>query len=443
MHARILLSLLVLGGIALDLPAQRRRPPTGRPAPAAPDNQPAPPPAASLDRSKVKAWTLYKGADLHLGTGEVLRRGELLVGDDKIFAIGTGLDLPEGGKVIECAGRVISPGFVAVRALGLGQPSGNPGKAADGVNPFDPTIKMALAAGITSYGAIFEGGTASPDGRSAVLKLAFGDLKGMVLQEDSVLQMRVPLNPQQWQTLRDQVKKVQDHKKAVAEHAAKKDNTPAPKPPAGTEKLLRVIDREARLWIGAAGAYDNDAIREALEVARLLDVGVVLVEPLTAWSIPDEVAATGSMAIVNPRQVAEPDPGRKDSTGSNLAQCRILNETGVAVAVTTPRGGFAGGPSIGTGGIMGQDLNTPHIDAAFAVRGGMDNREALRTLTLDAARILGAESRIGSLEVGKDADLLILDGDPLHYRTFVQIAVVNGKVVYEKDKEPFYSHIGR
>jgi imidazolonepropionase-like amidohydrolase len=96
-----------------------------------------------------------------------------------------------------------------------------------------------------------------------------------------------------------------------------------------------------------------------------------------------------------------------------------------------------------TGGIMGQDLNTPHLDAAFAVRGGLDNRKALRTLTLDAAKILGVEHRIGSLEAGKDADILILDGDPLHYRTFVQLAIVNGKVVYEKDKEPFYSHIHR
>ena len=73
----------------------------------------------------------------------------------------------------------------------------------------------------------------------------------------------------------------------------------------------------------------------------------------------------------------------------------------------------------------------------------MDNRKALRTITLDAAKLIGADSRIGSIEAGKDADLLILDGDPLHYRTFVTTAIVNGKVVYQKDKEPFYSHIKR
>ena len=92
---------------------------------------------------------------------------------------------------------------------------------------------------------------------------------------------------------------------------------------------------------------------------------------------------------------------------------------------------------------MGQDLNTPHLDAAFAVRGGLDNRKALRTLTLDAAKLLGVDHRVGSLEAGKDADVLILDGDPLHYATFVTTALVNGKVVYEKAKEPLYRHIER
>src|SRR5690606_27828761 len=112
-------------------------------------------------------------------------------------------------------------------------------------------------------------------------------------------------------------------------------------------------------------------------------------------------------------------------------------------AVTPTPGSFGGGPVLGTGGILGHDLNTPHIDAAYAVRGGLDNRRALRTLTLDAARIVNADKRLGSIEPGKDADILILDGDPLHYATFVQVAIVSGKVVYEKARESLYDHIRR
>ena len=168
---------------------------------------------------------------------------------------------------------------------------------------------------------------------------------------------------------------------------------------------------------------------------------MVINNPVTAWSMPHEVAATDSMVIFSPRNRVEPDPANPDSTGSNLATGAILAEAGVPVAVIPPSG--RRGSGVGTGGILGQDLNTPHVDAAYAVRGGMDNRNALRTITLDAAKIIGVDDRVGSLEVGKDADLLILDGDPLHYRTFVQVAIVNGKVVYEKDKEPYFSHIRR
>jgi imidazolonepropionase-like amidohydrolase len=148
------------------------------------------------------------------------------------------------------------------------------------------------------------------------------------------------------------------------------------------------------------------------------------------------------MVIWSPRTRVPADPKNPDRTGSNLATAAILAAAGVPVAVTCPSGMF-GGAGVGTGGILGQDLNTPHVDAAYAVRGGLDNRKALRTLTLDAARMLGVDRRVGSLEAGKDADVLILDGDPLHYATFVTVAVVNGKVVYEKAKDPLYRHISR
>ena len=212
--------------------------------------------------------------------------------------------------------------------------------------------------------------------------------------------------------------------------------------PRGAEGLVRVLDGEARLWIRSQGTFQGMPLDQALEIAELVDQGVVLDSPVTAWVVADRVATTGSMAIVSPRGSVQPDPGQPNTTGSNIAQCAVLHEAGVPVAVTCPSGRF-GGASIGTGGILGQDLNTPHVDAAYAVRGGMPNREALRTLTLDAAKIAGVGDKMGSIEVGKDADLLILDGDPLDYKSFVITAVVNGRVVYQKASEPFYSHIQR
>jgi hypothetical protein len=283
----------------------------------------------------------------------------------------------------------------------------------------------------------------------------------MVVEEGAVCGITVPMSPPELDKLQELITKVKEHRTALDEFAKKKvadPNAKAPEMPPGGDKLLKVLTGETKLWVSLAnvggprrgGAFggggvlnDTEGIRQALAVAQALGTGVVLQKPVSAWLMPDAIAATGSMVILSPRDRVQPDPANPDKTGSNLASAAILSEAGVPVAVTCPVGGFGGGAGVGTGGIMGQDLNTPHIDAAFAVRGGLDNRKALRTLTLDAARILGVDHRLGSIAAGKDADILILDGDPLHYRTFVVTAVVNGKVVYEKDKEPFYSHIKR
>jgi hypothetical protein len=433
----------------------------------------ATPESAPLRKEKVERWTAVAGADVHLGTGEVMRRATVLIGDDRIFGVGPDLELPEGTTLLDAKGRVVCPGFIAVRCspIGVGSGGGGGGALADAVNPFDPTIKQALAAGITSYlhsaggggfggpggGPGSGGSSALPSGQTTLVKLAFGDLKGMVVRENPVLTMSVPLDPQQWDTLRDLVQKSKKHKEdaartgtppasggaAPAVPSGGQPGPQAPRAPAGTENILKVMNGEARLWISCRSGFQTEEIRQALQVSKLLGVGVVLDQPVTPWVIPDEIAACDSMVILSPRAKVAADKLRPDVTGSNIAAAAILAEAGVPVAVTPPGSGFGGGPSVGTGGILGQDLNTPHIDAAYAVRGGMDNREALRTLTADAARIVNASARLGTIEAGKDADLLILDGDPLHYRSFVHVALVNGKVVYEKAKEPFYSHVQR
>ncbi|MHC4512640.1 MAG: amidohydrolase family protein [Planctomycetota bacterium] len=440
---------------------------------------PPPEPEKKKEDKKPKTYLAIKNADVYVGTGQRIRNCDILIADDKIEKVGPGIKIPEKAKIIDAKNKVVSPGYIAVKASGIGMPrygsrGGKDASVKDSINPFDPTIKMGLAAGITSYCSLSGSGSGKPGGTSALIKLAYGDLGGMVLQEKSVMSMRVPLTMAQMKSLRDLIKKAKEHKKALAKHLAEAAKTPTPargtpkpatgtppsgrgrrvsrgaasaasakkppKPPKGTEDILKVMDGEVKLWI--TGASNNDWIRQAMKVAELLGVGVVLDGPTTAWSIPDEVAAQGSMAIVNPRELRRPDPARKDTTGSNIRMCAILAEAGVPVAVTVPGGRF-GGAGLGTGGILGQDLHTIHIDAAYAVRGGLDNAKALRTITLDAAKIVGADARIGSIEAGKDADILILDGDPLHYRTFVQTAIVNGKLVYEKDKEPFYRHIKR
>ena len=86
---------------------------------------------------------------------------------------------------------------------------------------------------------------------------------------------------------------------------------------------------------------------------------------------------------------------------------------------------------------------TLNVDAAFAVGRGLDEATALESITLNPARALGVADRIGSIEPGKDADIIILDGDPLDFRTFVTLALVNGKVHYDKSKTPLFAAFGK
>ncbi len=457
------LFLITLSLVALcELPAQGR----GRRGARNPDGQPAAPtpevkPAEAADK-KPKVYSAITGGDVYIGTGQRLTGATVLIADDKIEAVGHNLTLPEGTTVIDAKGKCVSPGFVCV--LGAGMGAGRSAPYADSANPFDPEIKQGLAAGITSFLTGTPGSGATPSGSNAVVKLAYGDVKGMLLQEDSVVGMSVPLSLADREKFEESVKTAREYLQAVDEFPKKKAADPAAKEPAmppGGEKLVAVRRGKARLWVnltgasmnpfggggrrgggGGRGSNDTDSIRQALEISQLIGQGVVLQKPVAAWQMPDEIAATGSMVILSPRDRMAPDPQDPERTGSSLASAAILAKAGVPVAVTCP-GGMFGGAGVGTGGILGQDLNTPHVDAAYAVRGGLDNRKALRTLTLDAARMLGADARIGSLEAGKDADVLILDGDPLHYATFVTMAVVNGKVVYEKAKEPLYRHLAR
>jgi hypothetical protein len=459
MRIQALLALAALATTIVELPAQGRGRRGQRPGdPNA--GPPAPPVAAAAAPAdtKPKHYLAIVGGDVYLGTGQRLTGASVLIADDKIEAVGHNLTLPEGTTVIDAKGKVVSPGFVAVIGAGMG--AGRSAPFADAVNPFDPEIKQGLAAGITSFLAGSTGGGSTPSGSNAVVKLAYGDVKNMVVQEDSVVGMSVPLPLAEHEKFADTVKKAREYLGAVEDFPKKKAadaSAKEPTMPPGADKVVAILRGKARLWInlggsgfnpfgggrrggGTARSSDVEGIRQALELSKLLGQGVVLQKPTSAWLIPDEIAATGSMVVLSPRDRLPADPADPDHTGSNLASAAILAAAGVPIAVTCPVGMF-GGAGVGTGGILGQDLNVPQVDAAFAVRGGLDNRKALRTITLDSARMIGADARIGSLEPGKDADVLILDGDPLHYSTFVETAVVNGKVVYEKGKETLYSHI--
>jgi imidazolonepropionase-like amidohydrolase len=170
-----------------------------------------------------------------------------------------------------------------------------------------------------------------------------------------------------------------------------------------------------------------DDIRDLVGLAKEYNYRLVLEGVQEGWLLADELNSAGVSVIVTPRNQMAAREGFEDTSGSSIAMAAVLESAGVPFAINAMSG------SIGLGGIVGRDLMSLPFEAAFAVRGGASEQAALAAITIVPAELLGLQDRIGSLEEGKDADILIMDAHPLDYRAYVETAFVNGKVYYRRD----------
>ena len=153
------------------------------------------------------------------------------------------------------------------------------------------------------------------------------------------------------------------------------------------------------------------------------------------WVVADELGRAGARIIINPRYRRWKDENLVRDGGSSIENAAKLHAAGCQIAI------LPGSRGISLGGIVGRDIMHLTIEAGFAVRGGLSEAAAIEAITIIPARLMGISHRVGSLEVGKDADIIVTDGDLLHYQTFVQWAFVDGKLVYDKEEELYFAHI--
>lgn len=396
------------------------------------DPAPAPAPGKPGEKPKPKVLALV-GGDVHTVSRGLLRRATVIATDGKLTAIGVGLTVPEGAETIDCAGKHVCPGFVAATSFGIGIAGGRGGKVGDSLDPFDSDMDLPLAGGITAVHVSAGGGGGVIGGETAVIHLAKGDLADMLVREPAAQYLGWPnASATDRQAAREGLEAAREHVKKLAEVEAAKARGEKPQPPQPDGKarpwLPFVQDRRlARVRASSAG----DLIATC-ELAEAFGLRVVFEDATEAWSVADRLARAGALCLVSPRDVTPSDPDLARDSGSHPRAPAILRDAGVKVAVVP------GDAGVDTGGIAGQGVQSLAVDAALAVRGGLTDDEALRAITLDAARALGVDDRLGSLDVGKDADCLVLDGAPLDYRSYVTHAIVAGKVRYEKAKHTLY-----
>jgi imidazolonepropionase-like amidohydrolase len=381
--------------------------------------------------------TAIRGGDLYTITDGIINNGTILIKDGKISEIGQNIEVPKDARVIDARGKVVMPGLVAVNArVGvIGYP--NIEKIADSLDPFDFSVSLALASGITT--AMVSAGRPSGSnpiaGQTAVIKTSYGDLDRMLLKE-SVVQP-VVISNNDWlrkTTFKQNLRKAQDYLRKLAEYqrAEDKKKLEEPKKPGGLDEYIRFLQREVPVVVTASTA--NDILAD-LELVDEFGIRMILTDAVEAWIVRDEIAKRDVRLVINPRQKQRPNEDISGPSGSNLENAAILKKAGVKFAIIPPSTYFE------TWGVVGRDMMALPMEAAFAVSGGLDEQTALEAITITAAEIIGVADRVGSLQVGKDADIIILDGHPFHHKTFVELTLINGKVLYEKSKSIYFSHI--
>jgi len=431
-------------------------------APAALSAAPAPAPIAApaplVDDEDADEpedeWHLVEGGDVYTGTGAVLRGASILIKNGVIDEIGYDLFVPEEAERTDVSGYRVYPGLVALGATSrvtvgrfaaedpswavdpLSDPDewmygfddleptvddeGFRSRYIDSYDPFSPYMTLALANGITAC-----------EQSGAAFKLRRDGIEGVVMNEDTTVGFSMRGSSKS--NTRDAFREAARYLREMA--AWQRRGEPDDEEPSSRgidRNAVRVLRNEVR---ASFVAEDRLTLLAIAELAQDFGFNPIVQGAREGWIVADELGRAGSIVVLDPRARSWNDPESLYQSGSSIENAAILHAAGCQVAVRTPSS------SIDTGGIAGRDLLSLNLQAGYAIRGGLSEQAALEAITIVPARILGVDHRVGSIEVGKDADLLVTRGDILHYETLVELAFVAGDIAYDKTKELFYAHI--
>jgi len=392
---------------------------------------------------KKSGVILIKGGTIHTVTKGVIHQGMILIEDGKILKVGKNLVPPEGAFVLDAKDKWIMPGFVVSQsyAIGMGTPvrnDRNP-KLLNYLDPYSLDLRLCLASGITAYSPYFITGTGPMRKNfsfvNAVIKPTYGRLKDMLIKQPAYLFIDMPrLKPSEKNELRGFFQQARDHIKKENEYETSKELNKG-KPPVALPQIASYV---AVLKGELPVRFNADRKKEILKILAFVDefhVQAHIVGAAEGWLLPEEIGRRNISTILQPEAFIPPDPYAIHSNGSNIRNAQIQKENGIKFAVLNTY------PSIRAGGTMGTDLLTFPLAGSYAIRGGLDEKDALKAITLWPAELLGISHRVGSIEEGKDADIIILDGNPFDYRTYVDYTLINGKILYDKSKSSFFKYI--
>ncbi|MCR4723886.1 MAG: amidohydrolase [Clostridia bacterium] len=386
---------------------------------------------------------LIKNGYIKTMAGPDLKNGCVLIADDgRIAEVGATIEAPEGCRVIDAGGRLVTPGCVeahchvglddqAMRWEGndyneIGDPLTPQMRAIDSIYPQDEAFALGLEGGVTT---VCTGpGSANPVGGTfAAIKLAGKRVDDMVVKSPLAMKIAFGENPKGCYgqnkklpvtrmgvaaLIRELLFKTQRYMQDKEEAQAKGEKLPAFD--MKLEAMIPVMKGEIPL---KAHAHRCDDILTAIRIAREFGVGLTLDHCTDGIEIADILAEEGYPAFVGPTLGGK---SKIELRSKSFDTPRELHKAGVKVSIITDA------PVI--------PIQNLPMCAGLAASAGLPYEEAWKAITINPAQSTGIADRVGSLEAGKDGDLVIWTGDPIReVGAKAQITVVNGQVVYEAE----------
>ena len=375
-----------------------------------------------------------KNGTLHTAVSKETFIADILIDGGKIVKIGKGLSA-DGAEVIDATGLQVYPGFVEAHChIGLdGYGIGYEGhdynelndpvtpqvQAIDGINPFDPCMKMAAKAGVPCF-ATGPGSSNSIGGTFAAIKPVGTRVDNMIVKFPIAMKCAFGENPKRCYQkqgissrmtnaakIREALNKAKVYKAKI--EAAGDDASKLPAYDQKSEALIPVLNHEIPL---KAHAHQANDIFTAIRIAKEFGVGLTLEHVTEGHMIVDELAKENLPLAVGP-------------TFGHASKFELQNKTWETPGILAKAGCHV---SIITDAPV-TPLHYLPLCAGLAIKAGMDEYEALRAVTINPAEHIGIADRVGSLEEGKDADVVIVDGCPFDVTGVIKHVLINGEEV--------------
>jgi imidazolonepropionase-like amidohydrolase len=374
-------------------------------------------------------------------TAEPIDGATILIEDGKIAAIGTDVEIPDGTPVIDAAGGWVLPGFIEAHghvgvheeAEGwagsdsneLTEPVTAHVRALDAINPADLGFRDAVSGGVLAVNV--NPGSGNPiGGQTAALKCWGRTVDEMLLRAPAGMKAALGENPKRVYGERKQSPSTRlgtaavirgalvDAANYIARQDAEQRKPEADRKPVDRDLKLEALGLVLRREIPwRQHCHRADDIATALRLAAEFGYDLVIDHGTEAHLLADILAARDIPVIIGPLFTSR---SKVELRNRSLANPGKLAAAGVTIAITTDH------PVV--------PINFLVHQASLSVKHGLDRDTALRALTINPARIVGVDDRLGSIEPGKDADLVIWSGDPLDVLSRVTRALIDGAEVY-------------